>query len=309
MPKRTNLFQEVVAIVHRHMAGDAEVEESALLPHSITGDLREVDVVIRSQVGGYEVVVGIEATAAGRAADVGWVEQLVKKHEGLPTHKLILVAQEGFTDQARALAEHHLAVALSPQNLDSEQDRDAAVIRRLPTLWPKLIALTPETVLVHLEDPNGNELKFRAATDHLVFLDDGTQLGTIHEALMTNIRAQMETIADQIGLADIAESMDRYFKLHMAPWKVRHDGVERHLCVRFDEAQPPELHPITELEVIGKARIEVQEVQFQHMKLGDVEYGFGQGQLSGREALFVITGASETGALTVRLGADADEGE
>lgn len=49
MPKRTNLFQEVVEILHRHMAGDATVEASAMLPSQSTGALREVDVVIRAK--------------------------------------------------------------------------------------------------------------------------------------------------------------------------------------------------------------------------------------------------------------------
>jgi hypothetical protein len=31
MPRRSNLFQDVVAIIHRHMAEGATVEESAML--------------------------------------------------------------------------------------------------------------------------------------------------------------------------------------------------------------------------------------------------------------------------------------
>ena len=39
MPRRTNLFQEVVTVLHEHLA----VEESALLIDGVTGDEREVD--------------------------------------------------------------------------------------------------------------------------------------------------------------------------------------------------------------------------------------------------------------------------
>ena len=43
MPKRSNLFQDVVAIIHQHMAGDAEVVESAMLPNAGAGGQTEVD--------------------------------------------------------------------------------------------------------------------------------------------------------------------------------------------------------------------------------------------------------------------------
>lgn len=75
MPERTNLFQQVVAIIHSHMADNAMVEESAMLLDAESGVEREVDVVITSSVAGHTVVVGVEATAKGRPADVKWVEE------------------------------------------------------------------------------------------------------------------------------------------------------------------------------------------------------------------------------------------
>jgi hypothetical protein len=70
MPRRTNVFQEVVAIIHEHMAEGATVEESAMLVNRATGHKREVDVVIRTNAATQEVVIGIEATSAGREASV-----------------------------------------------------------------------------------------------------------------------------------------------------------------------------------------------------------------------------------------------
>jgi hypothetical protein len=72
VPKRTNLFQEVVEILHRHMAGDATVESSAMLPSRSTGALREVDVVIRAKQAGHEVIVSVEAMSRSRKADRTW---------------------------------------------------------------------------------------------------------------------------------------------------------------------------------------------------------------------------------------------
>ena len=97
MPRRSNLFQDVVGIIHRHMAGEATVEESAMLEDRLTGEEQEVDVVIRGRTGQHETVVSVEATARRRKADVSWVREMVGKHQHLPTNKLVLVSESGFS--------------------------------------------------------------------------------------------------------------------------------------------------------------------------------------------------------------------
>lgn len=62
-PNRSNLFEEVVAVIHAHMAEAATVEESAMLRNRATGRLREVDVVIRANTGGHAVVVSVDASS------------------------------------------------------------------------------------------------------------------------------------------------------------------------------------------------------------------------------------------------------
>ena len=105
MPKRTNLFQDVVSIIHEHLAGDAKIERSAMLRNRLTDELREVDVVLRTRNGpGYETIIGIEAVGRGRAAAVDWVESMVAKHQNLPTNQVVLIAEGGFSEQARSLA-------------------------------------------------------------------------------------------------------------------------------------------------------------------------------------------------------------
>jgi hypothetical protein len=93
MPRRTNVFQEVVAIIHEHMAVGATVEESAMLVNRATKRRREVDVVIRGKQATHDVVVGVEATKGNRMASVEWVERMIGKHQNLPTDKLVLVSQ------------------------------------------------------------------------------------------------------------------------------------------------------------------------------------------------------------------------
>lgn len=97
MPKRSNQFQRLVLLINSCLAGDAQVIESAMLKDKITGESREVDVLISTNVSGYIVDIAVEVVARGRKADTPWVESMYSKHSSLPTNKLILVSEKGFT--------------------------------------------------------------------------------------------------------------------------------------------------------------------------------------------------------------------
>lgn len=100
MPQRSNQFQRLITLINAGVSGNAKVTESALLPDSVTGDKREVDVLIESEISGYDLKIGIEVVSYKRRADVTWVEKMRAKHECLPTNKLILVSESGFSSQA-----------------------------------------------------------------------------------------------------------------------------------------------------------------------------------------------------------------
>ena len=61
MPKRTNLFQETVAIIQAHVA-DGTVTESAILVDRLTGREAEVDVLIETEASGYPLTIAVEAS-------------------------------------------------------------------------------------------------------------------------------------------------------------------------------------------------------------------------------------------------------
>jgi len=115
MPKRTNLFQRVIFAIQCSVAGSATVTESKTFPSHVPGTTqeREVDIVIESELAGHSVVVGVECTSTTRPVDAMWVERLVQKHEQLPTDKLVLVSEAGYTHDALATAKHYGVEALS----------------------------------------------------------------------------------------------------------------------------------------------------------------------------------------------------
>lgn len=107
MPPRTNAFQRLVALLTATLAGHAKVTESAMLPDRVTGGPREVDVLVVSKAASYQVALGIEVIAWRRPADTPWIEKMRAKHENLPTDKLILVSESGFSEPARRKAEFY----------------------------------------------------------------------------------------------------------------------------------------------------------------------------------------------------------
>ena len=85
----------------RSAASGAVVSESASLVDRVTGQSREVDVLIACEVAGHRLLVGVECRGRTRRDDVGWVEEMRAKHDDLPIDRLILVSASGFTAARR----------------------------------------------------------------------------------------------------------------------------------------------------------------------------------------------------------------
>src|SRR5215208_1542277 len=107
MPKRSNRFQRLVVLLNTCLAADTKVIESALVLDKVTGEEREVDIWISPSAAGHTVNIAIEVIGRSRKASVGWVEEMHSKHATLPTDKLILVSERGFTKQALVKAAFH----------------------------------------------------------------------------------------------------------------------------------------------------------------------------------------------------------
>ena len=107
MPPRTNAFQRLVTLLTATLAGVARVTESAMLEDRVTGERREVDVLVVANTATYQVNLGIEVVAWARRADTPWVEKMRAKHDNLPTDKLILVSESGFSAAAQSKAQFY----------------------------------------------------------------------------------------------------------------------------------------------------------------------------------------------------------
>jgi hypothetical protein len=301
VPKRTNLFQEVVAIIYETLAGDASKSESAMLPNLLTGELREVDVVLRAQTAGHEMVLAIEAAGRARRPCVDWVEQMIGKHKNLPTDKVVLVSETGFSKQARALALAEQMVPLTPETLASD-DPVGEIVNAIPSLWPKTISLKPAGARVWVDRPGEGIKWFRAPADLDVVREDGRSIA-LRDVFFQLLEANLPRVLAQIGLARIADDIERFFVLRVGPgWTVKVDSAPQAMYARWAEGKT-ELHRIDALEVTGKATIHVSEIALTHRRLGelDVRYAYGEGTIGGKPALVVVTEDEEGPKATVRL--------
>lgn len=302
MPRRTNVFQEVVAIIHRHMAGDASVEESGMLQNAVTGAEREVDVVIRSRVAGHEVIVGVEATAKGRKADAPWVEGMVGKHADLPTSKLVLVSEAGFSEPARRLAVAKGAVPLAPADLEA-QDPDYAILRALRSLWPKQVTVTAQDAQFRVRMSDGNIRNVRnVPMTAMLYRDDKTLVGTLRDAFLS--WAELGGLEILVGhMATFSEDTDKVFLVRFDELAIVEDGREKRLGI-YRETDD-ELDLIEKGQVGGHAAIRIGEIPLQHQRLGEVSFAHGEGRLGSHRALAVVT----KNRITLRLRLDPEQSQ
>lgn len=301
MPKRTNTFQQVVALIHEHMAAGATIEHSAMVGPIRGGEPREVDVLVTSRAAGHEVIVGIEACKWSRKADVTWVEKMKAKHDDLPTNKLVLYSGSGFTRGARDKAAEHGIVAVAAEQV-SDEVMERRVLEGLRSIWPKLISLAPEAAKVWVDIGGGEIQWFKAPGDLNLFLEDGSELGPgLKDAVLAKIRAQWPEVIEQVGLASIAESVERKFLIFWRPFSVIIGGAEKRLYARKEDVDPPELHPIEQVQVTGKAVIEVQEVPLTHLRLGETRVAYGEVTLAGHSGVMVASDGSGEELLSFRL--------
>jgi len=213
----------------------------------------------------------------------------------------VLYSGSGFTKGALDKAAEHGIVAIGAEQL-SDEEFERRVLEGLRSIWPKLISLTPERGKVWVDPGDGSAVWFKAPYDLNLFFEDGSVLGTaLKDAVLAKIQAQWPQVIEQIGLRDIPESMERNFQIIWRPFSVIVDGVERRLHARKEDVDPQELHPIVQVEVIGKAIIEVQEVPLTHLRLGETRVAYGEVTLAGHSGVVVASDGGGQELLSLRL--------
>ena len=107
--------------LHQRLDSNWVVSESEMLIHRLTNEEREVDIVLRYRLGQHDFLISIECTDTSRPASSTWVEAMAKKHEFLPTSKLVLWSASGFYKPAIEMAKM-LGIDIVEQDNDEEKE-------------------------------------------------------------------------------------------------------------------------------------------------------------------------------------------
>ncbi len=107
MARKGRELEELIANFERLLGPKGiSVTSPDFIPDKDTGELREVDISLRSQIGSAELLVIVECRDySHKTQDVKWIEELAAKRESVGADRVLAVSSTGFTDPATRKAE------------------------------------------------------------------------------------------------------------------------------------------------------------------------------------------------------------
>jgi hypothetical protein len=289
MPRRTTPFQRAVYYLKAHLAENGTtVTESHMLRDRVTGEEREVDVVLKAQIVGHPVTIGIECRERGRRADSPWVESMHGKHATLPTDHLVLVSSSGFTGPARAKAEQWGYECIEPD--DALEENTRAFIRRLQTIWFASVDIRVDEAYLHV-----------GATGHwpsgVVQLDEGWLIFSPDGSRLCNGRQLVETVKQHMmekrELRDAGESSQR-FRFEFRP--------AGEIFIEVSNPTTTYRIPVLQVDLVGFVRVRKAAIEMAQGSLQGVAHSYGEAMVGDRRAASFLTQTSEDQAtLTLEI--------
>jgi hypothetical protein len=229
MPKRTNDFQELIAIIQRALAPKAaKTTESAMEPVPGLKKPREIDILIESNVGPYRIKVAVEATKRSRKLDNEGFGKILSKFEmagSTNVNKVVIVTPSGFTEDVISRAKL-LDVDLLTINEAKEADWSM--------LSPKMaFTVAPHVCSVTFDPTHPSEKEKGFAKVARILCDHGNDLGTVadHAAKlfwMGVVPQRPSIVLDMQEYAKKSEANECYFrfKQHLSHHFVRYQGTD-----------------------------------------------------------------------------------
>ena len=292
MPKRSNQFQRLVYLVKKHVAGDAQVTESKMLPDLVTGKAREVDICVEQTIADHATMLSVECRDWKRKQGVGWIEEMKAKHDRLPTDLLVLASTRGFTEEATRVAESYGIQLLTLEEID-----DLSIGRLFgnqQSIWAKLVSLHPNKVLIRVSSTDSPPLEaeiVQVSPENLVFRADGSRVGTARD--LVNSVLGLEEIKREVQ--NIAAESDNTFSVELGPL-----SPESPLSFYLEKLDPQILRRVESIHIEGQCVIQLDEVRLERARLGTIDVVWGVGDLLGEKAL-VVEMEDGTGESTVKI--------
>jgi len=278
VPKRTNEKQQIIKMLKDLLAGpNCTVTESKFLVDAVTGKEREVDVVAEYEDDGHIFVQSFEVTGRKGPADLTWAEQLIKKHENLPTAHLCLVPWGGAYQSVHELVRTNpRASVLIPQVVAGPDGPE------IKTLFADVVRLQPMEVVATVERPNGDRGKAILEPDFVVCSADGTELGGAGELYdeILNSPASIEMV--------LRQAHDHPEREELKSFILGRDYSALGFYLRKDDLIV-ELQHILAIEVTGGVVFEQTPLKMEVRTFGEQRFAHGRTSLLGADGVVVAT--------------------
>ncbi len=125
-------FELLVHAIQSQIAPDAIVTHNVRLPGRLTGAQRQVDVLVAGSVGQFPVNIAIDCKDHSNPVDVNAVESFAGLIQDTGVHKGVMVASNGFTQNAKARAKADQIDLYRPIDTGNHKWRPKSV--RMPML-------------------------------------------------------------------------------------------------------------------------------------------------------------------------------
>jgi hypothetical protein len=250
-----------MASIHQQLAFPCRVTESEMLRDPSSGRAREVDLVIRSKVAGFEIIISVECTDRKRPASVEWVEQICCKHRDLPTQKLVLISKSGYTTAARAKA---LAFGVEPLSLDTAQQVNwTKYVDRHSKLF--LASIDIVTVVVPTSPTYIPVSPYHGISMQTVFLDPEGKIRATAEEIAYALLAKEQILAATVSKMNI---------VHGGGWDIC-IAMKPRVRMRFPDGSE---HEVEELKVSVLANPLLVRFDLERASFRDAQVAYGTSQ-------------------------------
>ena len=265
MPKRSNLFQDVVQLVFSHLSPGANIRGSAELVDEGTGQLREVDTVIDTVIDGVPMIVSIESRGRKRAQTIEFIDEMYGKHRRLATNLLILVSKNGFTGTAAA---HAHACTDLPILLVAAKDSDdlSTIPEELRSMLFRLWRAAPKDIVVEVAIPTGGSEEVTIAPNILIFSSDGSPTMD-GQTLLTNITNSIES--QGIEALRNAQGDETHFSIAINVTQSHEAATGNPLDLNLQTSEG-ELRKIQAVTIAGSLRIASGEIPVTHASFQEI---------------------------------------
>jgi hypothetical protein len=276
MPRRSNAFQELVALLERQLApSGARIYESKMLKDIRTGEDREVDIVIDTEAGIHPLRIGIEVIDRKRPASSPWIESIAKKHEDLPIDKSIVVSRSGFYRPAIQKAQ---ALKIDTLTLKEATDLDwKAKIDSMPFVHIEsfLLPYLTEATVFFVDENSLNKIKDLDLSDLSLYHPSGEPRGTLLSILEQFLaREDVIKALRKKAFTDAATVVEGEFRPEKGSYILGSGGAQ---------------HLVSGIAFKAKCRKEINAAQLHKGRYQDTAVVFASGHSFGRPVRIVIS--------------------